>query len=45
VEEFLAPATGDAGRREIRWHLGRPPVEGVEVELEARAAWREELVS
>ncbi len=45
VEEFLAPAVGDAGRRGIRWHLGRPPVEGVEVELEARAVWREELVS
>lgn len=43
IEEFLAPALGDAARRGIRWHLGRPPVEGVEVELEARAAQREEI--
>lgn len=44
IEEFLAPAVGEAARRGIRWHLGRPPVEGVEVELEARAAQREEIV-
>jgi hypothetical protein len=35
---------GGAARRGIRWHLGRPPVEGAEVELEARAAHREEMV-
>ncbi|MCA3131285.1 MAG: hypothetical protein ACK5YW_08210 [Betaproteobacteria bacterium] len=44
IEEFLAPAVGGAARRGIRWHLGRPPVEGAEVELEARAAHREEMV-
>jgi hypothetical protein len=44
IEEFLAPAVGGAARRGIRWHLGRPPVEGAEVELEARAAQREEMV-
>ena len=45
LEDFLAPAAGGAARRGIRWHLGRPPVEGVEVELEARAAWREEILA
>ncbi len=30
--------------RGVRWHYGRPPVTGLEVELEARAVLREEVV-
>jgi hypothetical protein len=30
--------------RGLRWHYGRPPVTGLEVELEARAVLREEVV-
>lgn len=41
VTELLIPAIDAAGRRGLRWHLGRPPVIGLEVELEVRRVARE----
>jgi hypothetical protein len=40
---LAAKATG-AMLRGVRWHYGRPPVVGLEVELEARAVAREVIV-
>jgi hypothetical protein len=31
-------------QRGVRWHHGRPPVTGLELELEARAVAREVIV-
>lgn len=45
VTDLLIPAIDAAGRRGLRWHFGRPPVTGLEVELEARRVSREILVS
>jgi len=39
----LLPALGSAGYRGIRWHFARPPVQGLELEIDCYAA-REELV-
>jgi hypothetical protein len=39
----LLPALGSAGHRGIRWHFARPPVQGLELEIDCYAA-REELV-
>ena len=41
---LAAKATG-AMLRGVRWHYGRPPVVGLEVELEARAVAREVIVA
>lgn len=43
VAVLAAKATG-ATPRGVRWHYGRPPVVGLEVELEARAVAREVIV-
>ncbi len=40
----LAAKAGGALPRGVRWHYGRPPVIGLEVELEARAVAREVIV-
>ncbi len=45
VTDLLIPAIDAAGRRGLRWHFGRPPVAGLEVELEARRASRETVLS
>lgn len=39
----LLPALGVAGRRGLRWHYARPPVTGLELEIDGYAA-RQELV-
>jgi hypothetical protein len=39
----LLPALGSAGYRGIRWHFARPPVQGLELEIDCYAA-REELI-
>jgi hypothetical protein len=39
----LLPALGSAGHRGIRWHFARPPVQGLELEIDCYAA-RQELV-
>jgi hypothetical protein len=39
----LALRAEKAAPRGVRWHHGRPPVSGLEVELEARAVLREEV--
>lgn len=44
VAALAAKATG-AMARGVRWHYGRPPVVGLEVELEARAVAREVIVN
>jgi len=44
LSQLLLPAIEEPARRGLRWHFGRPPVAGVEVELEARAAAREILL-
>lgn len=41
LAEVLLPAIEEPARRGLRWHFGRPPVKGVELELEARAMARE----
>ena len=40
----LASRASGALPRGVRWYYGRPPVTGLEVELEARAVLREEVV-
>lgn len=40
----LAQRASGASPRGIRWHFGRPPVVGLELELEARAVLREVIV-
>lgn len=40
----LAARASGALPRGVRWYYGRPPVTGLEVELEARAVLREEVV-
>lgn len=45
VTDLLIPAIDAAGRRGLRWHFGRPPVAGLEVELEARRASRETVLA
>lgn len=45
VAELVVPGADVASRHGIRWHLGRPPVQGVEVELEARAVAREVILA
>jgi hypothetical protein len=37
----LLPALGPAGQRGIRWHYARPPVVGLELEIDGYAAHRE----
>lgn len=44
VIELLAPAMGDATHRGLRWHYGRPPVQGLEVELEVRRVRQERIL-
>lgn len=44
VAELLAPAIDVGSRQGLRWHIGRPPVQGVEVELEARSVAREVIL-
>src|SRR5215831_8812673 len=39
----LLPALGSAGHRGIRWHFARPPVQGLELEIDCYAA-RQELI-
>jgi hypothetical protein len=41
LSQLLLPAIEEPARRGLRWHFGRPPVAGLEVELEARAFTRE----
>ena len=42
--DILAARASGALPRGVRWHHGRPPVVGLELELEARAVLREEAV-
>jgi hypothetical protein len=42
--DALAVHASGALPRGIRWHRGRPPVVGLELELEARAVLREEVL-
>lgn len=41
VTNQLLPALDESVRHGVRWHFGRPPVAGVEVELEARGVAQE----
>lgn len=41
VSELVIPAAGRGAHRGVRWHFGRPPVQGLEIELEARNVARE----
>jgi hypothetical protein len=41
LSEVLLPAIEEPARRGLRWHFGRPPVTGLEVELEARGVTQE----
>lgn len=41
LSQLLLPAIEEPARRGLRWHFGRPPVKGLEVELEARAVTQE----
>jgi hypothetical protein len=43
LESMLLPAIGAAGQRGIRWHYARPPVIGLDLEIDAYSA-RQELV-
>lgn len=45
LSQVLIPAIEEPARRGVRWHFGRPPITGVEVELEARGVLREILLS
>ena len=45
ITSLLFPVIGAAAGRGLRWHYGRPPVEGVEVELEARSVRGEQVVT
>ncbi|MBX9631741.1 MAG: hypothetical protein K2X67_14590 [Burkholderiales bacterium] len=45
LSEVLMPAIEEPARRGVRWHFGRPPITGVEVELEARGVLREILLA
>jgi hypothetical protein len=38
---FVVSAIGEPARRGLRWHYGRPPVTGTEIELEVRGVARE----
>jgi len=44
LAELLLPAIDRSARRGLRWHYGRPPVTGAELELEARRFAREVVV-
>lgn len=44
IAELLVPALGDATGRGLRWHYGRPPVQGLEVELEVRRVRQERIL-
>jgi hypothetical protein len=44
LAELLLPAIDRSARRGLRWHYGRPPVTGAELELEARRFSREIVV-
>lgn len=44
VEDLVIPAAGRGAHRGVRWHYGRPPVQGLEIELEARNVAREILL-
>jgi hypothetical protein len=45
LSQLLLPAIEEPARRGLRWHFGRPPVTGLEVELEARAVTREVILN
>lgn len=45
LSQMLIPAIEEPARRGLRWHFGRPPIAGVEVELEARGVLREILLT
>lgn len=45
LSQLLLPAIEEPARRGLRWHFGRPPVQGLEVELEARAVTREFILN
>jgi hypothetical protein len=45
LAQVLIPAIEEPARRGLRWHFGRPPITGVEVELEARGVLREILLA
>lgn len=41
ISDLVIPAAGRGAHRGVRWHPGRPPVQGLEIELEARNVARE----
>lgn len=45
VPDLVIPAAGNGAHRGVRWHYGRPPVQGLEIELEARNVAREILLA
>jgi hypothetical protein len=45
LESTLLPALGTAARRGVTWHYARPPVTGLEVEIDAHAVRRELILS
>ena len=45
LSQVLIPALEEPARRGLRWHFGRPPITGVEVELEARGLLQEILLT
>lgn len=45
LSQVLIPAIEEPARRGLRWHFGRPPITGVEVELEARGVLQEVLLT
>ena len=44
LEEIVLPRLGAAARRGIRWHWARPPVQGVDFEMDLRGVRTERLV-
>jgi hypothetical protein len=44
MASMVLPAIGEATRRGITWYYARPPVNGLEVEIDACAVIREEIL-
>ncbi|HLW70020.1 MAG TPA: hypothetical protein VKS22_05305 [Candidatus Binataceae bacterium] len=44
MASLILPTIGEAARRGITWHFARPPVTGLELEIDACAVLREEIL-
>jgi hypothetical protein len=40
--EVVLPQLGSAARRGVHWYYSRPPIAGLEYEMDVRAVWRDE---